>query len=109
MSQEKENLLETNIEEVMDFIHEKGLSEEFADWKTQSKEKEFDLSEKRKELYIFLKKMGLRVVSCEEILYTIEEQDKEFIRLLKEELRFTNLSQKNADKIIDKLAGSKLK
>ena len=63
----------------------------------------FNLSEKIKNLFEveYLDSMADVQGDVSKIL-------KEFIRLLKEELRFTNLAQKNAKKIIDKLAGKSL-
>ncbi len=77
--------------------------------------KEFVLSEKRKGLIELLKGKGLMAPWDEDILLNaIYEQDREFIRLLKEGIArpFTNRKEMKIDcrafRLIDKLAGDKL-
>ena len=45
---------------------------------------------------------------ADDICKFIRKRDKDFIQKLKEEFKFTNLSQKNANRIFNKLAGSEL-
>jgi len=65
-------------------------------------EKEFNLKEKRKELKDRLIGMGFYLGDIENILKIVEEQDKEFIRLLKHKL--ITIEPELFDEI-DKLSG----
>ena len=72
-------------------------------------EKEFNLSEKRKELERIIKQRENPLLSFGlHILHEIELQDQEFIRLLKEFIEFTHLGKRKTVEFIDKLAGEKL-
>ncbi len=74
--------------------------------------KEFNLTEERKKLEIFLLAYKEGNVPLKNILMIIELQDKEFIKLLKEELNIhygvvIEIGDPR-NKIIDKLAGKDL-
>ena len=75
-------------------------------------EDNFVLSEKRKELLKYLKEQfGEKSKIPQDILRVVEEQDKEFIRLLKEEFykfKPKDLLFESSAIIIDRLAGEKL-
>jgi len=72
-------------------------------------EDNFVLSEKRRELFIELEmQRGFPILP--KVFALIEKQDKEFIRLLKEEIKegLRNLEGMDVVKRINKLAGKKL-
>jgi GTP-sensing pleiotropic transcriptional regulator CodY len=81
-------------------------------------DKEFNLSDKRKELYLKLCKSEgtMKVLPLASIFQRIEQQDKEFIKKLKEETEQIQMDCATLDvcekeavnKIIDKLCGDKL-
>ena len=72
---------------------------------------EFNLSEKReglKELLYDFKK-GYDNITLNDVLLVIENQDKEFMRLLMKEILCWDMNEKiKQNEIIDKLAGDKL-
>lgn len=73
--------------------------------------KEFNLSEKRKKIR---ERFGIlsddHKAMLEEVLRIVEEQDKEFIRRLKEELSWEGGHKPEAiNQVIDKLSGDRLK
>lgn len=78
---------------------------------------EFDLSEERKKLFnpVFIPLNGYDKNTLEEVRKIVEMQDKEFIRLLKEEIHEAIFNNKweaintiLLNKIIDKLSGASL-
>ena len=75
-----------------------------------TKTKEFNLSEKEL-LKRYMDSLGIRALDIRNIIFMIEQKEKEFIRLLKEEIMIA--CDNKADGllihlIIDKLAGEKL-
>ena len=69
--------------------------------------KEFNLSDKRNRLHDLFKSEEYKAVT-RDVLKEVEKQDKEFIRLLKEELKECGFSCGLPIEKIDKLAGEKL-
>jgi len=69
---------------------------------------EFKLSEKRKEIQNYLIKMKIPLEVRVQIMMNIYSQDKEFIRLLKEECIYPIKDKEELFDIIDKLAGKLL-
>jgi hypothetical protein len=71
--------------------------------------KEFNLSEKRKQMFLRLQNTEPDVDWIIQVIEKeIEKQDKEFIRLLKEEILEWDNQANQEIKIIDKLAGKEL-
>jgi len=71
---------------------------------------EFNLSEARKRVWRYLEENLVEKVGwgiCKRIMQQIQDQDKEFIRLLKE-IQFDEMSNHDIKRKIDKLAGSEL-
>jgi len=76
-----------------------------------NQEKDFNLSKKREELSKYLREQGLSVNICGDILRVVTNQDREFIKKLKEEFKSIDnvwYPYVVVEQVVDKLAGKEL-